>query len=74
MLTAAMMPVCLTAPLDLRGDNVENVRVLSPPYACAQANRIYTSPTDILLPLPPPPCPLPPLLPVPNKPYGFCGR
>ena len=26
------------------------------------------------LPLPPPPFPLPPLLPVPNKPYGFCGR
>ena len=26
------------------------------------------------LPLPPPPYPLPPILPVPNKPYGFCGR
>ena len=26
------------------------------------------------LPLPPPPYPLPPVLPVPNKPYGFCGR
>ena len=25
-------------------------------------------------PLPPPPYPLPPILPVPNKPYGFCGR
>ena len=24
--------------------------------------------------LPPPPYPLPPILPVPNKPYGFCGR
>ena len=26
------------------------------------------------LPLPPLPYPLPPLLPVPNKPYGFCRR
>ena len=26
------------------------------------------------LPLPPPPYPLPPILPVPNKPYGFCER
>ena len=28
----------------------------------------------INLPLPPPPYLLPPLLPFPNKPYGFCGR
>ena len=26
------------------------------------------------LPLPPPPYPLPSILPVPNKPYDFCGR
>ena len=26
------------------------------------------------LPLPTPPYPFPPILPVPNKPYGFCGR
>ena len=26
------------------------------------------------LPLPPPPDPLPPILPGPNKSYGFCGR
>ena len=26
------------------------------------------------LPLPPSPYPLPPIFPVPNKPYGFCGR
>ena len=26
------------------------------------------------LPLPPPPYPIPSFLPVPNKPYGFCGR
>ena len=26
------------------------------------------------LPLPPPPYPLLPILPVPNKPYGFCGH
>ena len=26
------------------------------------------------LPLPPPPYPLSPILPVPNKPYDFCGR
>ena len=25
------------------------------------------------LPFPPPPYPFPPILPVPNKPYGFCG-
>ena len=30
--------------------------------------------TVYTLPLPPPPYPLPPFLPVPNKPYGFCGR
>ena len=28
----------------------------------------------IFLPLPLPPYPLPPLLPVPNKPYGLCGH
>ena len=36
----------------------------------------YKGPTVVWvsLPLPPPPYPLPPILPVPNKPYGFCGR
>ena len=27
-----------------------------------------------IFPLPPPPYPLPTILPVPNTPYGFCGR
>ena len=26
------------------------------------------------LPLPPPPYPLPPIFPIPNKPYGFCVK
>ena len=77
MLTAAMMPVYLTAPLDLRGDNVENVRVISPSHAerSGQPHILSHRQRSGLTERCHSKCRSGrPGLPVPNSSYGLCWR
>ena len=62
-------------PCDFVHHNYETLKWLSSQPILMQESFWWWQCSDryMLLPLPPPPYPLPPLLPVPNKLHGFCG-